>query len=492
MKRALLIAIAAGSLVSSSLQAMDGVAISIAQRYAWGCDGFSAYIPEVPQSDQWFCIGNIVRYTIASNVVTARDTIYNSRRSGYAQYPTFSYDGLHVAFFRWGVYDSTGAKQGGKKDSNWIAVMDVNGSNLRNLVKISQPALNASMDWPMPKDGNWLYYIKPKTGGRQMYARACEGNELWRVNVDDPTQNAKVTTYPAGTVAAPGWERRFALSLDSKYASIQPMNAAPIFNIAMNFSLLNTNGWASCNDTVTLPGCNICVSTGGNYVAHYFNTGHRDVLMYKWNHTARALITCGVNPCFKFGIDDLPAWTNNTITFDADAGAEQIRWSVNSEKWICRWIGFWGQADAMRFGSNQLLVNWVDHQAIKTSNNPKIDSAVCNTVKWGTDAGDLWVEGPIGQIEDTTGTWHTGVINHSLRPAIGGSFSINMNPSGINIVLPDGQKHRVELVSASGAVIRAQTGFAQLSLDIAQVPAGMYLLRIDNGVLSERIPIIGH
>jgi hypothetical protein len=492
MKRTLLIAIAVGSLVIPSVHAMDGVAISIAQRYAMGCD-YGPYIPEVQQEDQWFCIGNILRYNIASNAVTSRDTIYNSRRSGYAQYPTFSYDGQHVAFFRWGIYDSTGIKTGGSKDSNWIAVMDVNGSNLRNLVKIAQPALNASMDWPMPKgDGNWIYYIKPKTGGRQLYAKACEGNELWRVNADNPTQNAKVTAYPAGTVAAPAWERRFSLSLDSKYAAVQPMYSTPIVNIAMNFSPLNADGWASCTDTVTLSGCNICVSTGGNYVAHYNDVYHRKVFMYKWDHAAHALILCGADPCFIFGLDDLPAWTSNAITFDADAGAEQIRWSVNSEKWLCRWIGCWGDADNMRFGSNQLLTNWVDHQAIKTSNNAKPTSSTdCNTIMWGTDAGDLWVTGPVGQIEDTTGAWHTGVINQSLRSATAGQFSISINPSGITISLPDGRRHKAELISASGAVLCARTGIAQLFLDIAQVPAGMYLARIDNGAFGRRIPIIG-
>jgi hypothetical protein len=35
---------------------MDGVAIPIEQRYAWG--NFVPFIPEVQAQDQWFGIGN--------------------------------------------------------------------------------------------------------------------------------------------------------------------------------------------------------------------------------------------------------------------------------------------------------------------------------------------------------------------------------------------------------------------------------------------------
>ena len=161
MKRALLIAIAAVSLVSSSLQAMDGVAISIAQRFAFGCS-YGPYIPEVQADQSWYCIGNLVKYTITGNSVASCDTLYNGRLNGLAQYPAFSYDGRKVVFFRWGIKPGNGTQLSGSADSNWISVIDINdntGSTLRNLVKISQPGLNASLDWPAPAtDGNWIYY----------------------------------------------------------------------------------------------------------------------------------------------------------------------------------------------------------------------------------------------------------------------------------------------------------------------------------------------
>jgi hypothetical protein len=222
--------------------------------------------------------------------------------------------------------------------------------------------------------------------------------------------------------------------------------------------------------------------------------------MYKWDHTAKALIKCGGKECFRFSLLDLPAWTNNDIVFDSSAGAELIRWSVNSEKWICRWISYYGQSNDMKFGSNQVLINWVDHQAIQTSHNPKIPNintidatTYCDKIMWGSTAGDLWVNGPIGRMEDTTGTWNTmpgiGVISRSMHRLPGFSYDMKITQSSVSVTFSDLAIHSAAIISASGQTMRRQICASTAALDISSLPAGMYLVQVDNDVCAGRMLI---
>jgi hypothetical protein len=69
----------------------------------------------------------------------------------------------------------------------------------------------------------------------------------------------------------------------------------------------------------------------------------------------------------------------------AGGGTDANRWSCNSDKWICLCVGWNGRnADG---GSNQVLVNWVDREIVRTSMDTETVAAnkICN------ETGDFWV-----------------------------------------------------------------------------------------------------
>jgi len=106
---------------------------------------------------------------------------------------------------------------------------------------------------------------------------------------------------------------------------------------------------------------------------------------------------------------------------DIGQGAELVRWAKNSDKWVLQQIAFTGLE--VGGGSNQVLANWVDHQAIRTSNNLKGD-------RWSNCTGDFWVDGGTanaGKYEGADGVWRSvsatgtqslGIPDHESSGAI--------------------------------------------------------------------------
>jgi hypothetical protein len=64
-------------------------------------------------------------------------------------------------------------------------------------------------------------------------------------------------------------------------------------------------------------------------------------------------------------------------------GMNTNHWSCNDPKWICISCGWDGRACI--WGSNQVLINWVDHEAVRTSDAPKRQEG-----RIQHEAGDFW------------------------------------------------------------------------------------------------------
>jgi hypothetical protein len=132
------------------------------------------------------------------------------------------------------------------------------------------------------------------------------------------------------------------------------------------------------------------------YGGHYDGGYHQTFLVEIWDHSG----TVRSGPSFTMA--DMAEWLGrdrNNFTNNLGLGAELIRWASNSDKWVMQHIGWHGHAGSIGAGSNQVMANWVDKQAIEPSNNPNIPSgsAVC----YGNCSGDFWVDGGADKIQNS-------------------------------------------------------------------------------------------
>jgi len=350
--------------------------------------------------------GSIVKFTIQSGSVHACDTIYR-RSNGFAQYPTLSPNGQQVAFYRWGEYMTNNTLQGRGAPSH-IAVMDINGQNLRNLAVL--PALlqeEPVLDWPL---GDWIYYKMPRAVGLSVPGvspgRGRETAEIWRVSIRDASLNQLVVKFIGWVDTSEAWIRRFSLSLDGRIAEGQYACQAGYGNQNLWYSFPPLGGYIG-NGLIpwgTQPGCNGSVSASGKFSGYYFAGEHEQVNLAQWDPLKGQVDAPKNGPW----IADLSEWlgrNRNNWQTEVGRGANLIRWAVNSDKWVLQQIGWYGQS--IDLGCNQILANWVDQQAIETSNNPKV-AQVDGNVLLGNCVGDFWVDGgpnAAGKYEDIRGNW---------------------------------------------------------------------------------------
>ena len=164
-------------------------------------------------------------------------------------------------------------------------------------------------------------------------------------------------------------------------------------------------------------------------------------------------------------ITDLESWSGHSIGI----GAEHIRWAVNSDKWVMQGIGWYGHADEIAQGSNQVVCNWVDKVAINISNNPKTS----NAIRLNNCPGDLWVSDPTNnaggnKYEDEAGAWHsvpgTAVLgdgayagHEGAIPVIAGSGSPVRAPS-IRVRVPQQGAWTISIATVNGKAVRSLAG----------------------------------
>ncbi|MBD3322032.1 MAG: hypothetical protein GF350_13120 [Chitinivibrionales bacterium] len=368
---------------TSPLFAVNGTAVSIAVRYSVD----KSLVPE----SHWSYRGKLVRFDIVDNQVVDHDTLYH----GLAEFPSLSMDGSRIAFFRDG--DSVDGSTLVRSGYDWLSVIDIDGNNLRDLVQFGDGTVgygnivwngvhDRSTDWPF---GKWIYYVYPKT------------NEIWRINPDDTTEHELVMTFEYSS-AESGYIRRWNLSADASKISIQWKKAEPGTNGAFPFPWdPDSIGLLSDNQRAFFY-CNISMAPSGNYVTAYDGHCHCTfpVGAVDWETNTYSVVRQRKDA----GLDDIAFATGRD---SVGRGGEYIRWAANSDKWILQQIGWIGHDLGVTFcGSNQILWNWVDNEAIITTDNPP--NAACtedSTIAYSNSAGDFLVEGPLGCVEDTLGNW---------------------------------------------------------------------------------------
>jgi len=394
-------------------------------QHAAAMNGYGVYVnyhcPWTPAlmwgpGERYWPRGPIVKATITNNKVVRRDTLFRD----VGQYPAFSPDGKRIAFFRWGIrinlIAGTWTEVAGTRNTQcYLSVMDADGNNLTNLLPVSSPSTNttpngeqaskdceegcAVLDWPRVDGEDWIYYEKPpKTA------------EIWRVKATDPSTNQLVCRYNSGTFL-----RRWDMSLDGRWSDAQSRGNYG-FNSGYAFPLVDNDLGKTLK--VGVQGCNSTVSCGANFIVHNCCGNHMLAIVDKWDHAQNVLLQYSGR--FWSAYDTTSAkgiepYLGERITVPGYGDADLNRFSVNSEKWVCREIEWCAQGMGRSQGSNSVAVNWKDRQAVKMSNTPQPPSCPGGgeglPAGYGlnADAGDLWVDfgaGNENKWEDENGVLH--------------------------------------------------------------------------------------
>jgi hypothetical protein len=202
-------------------------------------------------------------------------------------------------------------------------------------------------------------------------------------------------------------------------------------------------------------------------------------------------------------------WAGFSMDNDA-AGSEYFTWSCNSDKWYCH--GFYWHYCCNFRGENQLIVNWVNKQAVMTSRNPdvagdpKAVGAADNTqrypapglIAYHATTGDFWVKPPSAQYdyayEDTLGAWHqmtkpagwtlgdtagpTPVAERGGMATAVHGLTVRLTAAGeLRIDFPDARAYAVSIVDMRGRTALAQSAQANAMLNARMLDAGVYLVR---------------
>jgi len=317
--------------------------------------------------------GSIVKRTMNNNSVGSPTTIFDWTQGGLAQYPVISLDGQHVAFWRWGVSQTV---SGGNvswvqrpgplpnpnyfPDSNWLSVVNIDGTGLKNLLVVDIPSISAGEErlsaiaWP---SGDWIYYEKPTNSW-----------EIWRVNYKNPLLNEFVVRFIRGQQIpdapySPSWApffRRFSMSADARFAAGQLTNYT-------NTSFFNfpppggdvTNPGAYLQGT---GGCNTAMSASGTHIAHYLSGNHNVTYFKTYNGT--------------IGADD--------GSQGIQGGSETIRWAANSDNWLCQVYSSGLADDGYDSWANELVRDVKGSSTVFNTNN---------SGGWSNDAGQVWISG---------------------------------------------------------------------------------------------------
>jgi len=481
--------------------------------------------------------GSIVLYTLQNSAVTSRDTIYH-REQGFAQYPAFNLAGTKIAFFRYGqgpgANGSCVSANGGKSS---ISIINPDGTGLINLcdLPVLPDGLIFPLDWPV---GDWIYYEKPHAT-----AFGNQGNSglmIWRVNAVTGVSEkvCNLTHDGSGAELNCSYLHRFTMSLKGdhcafmtypKYACNGDGAASTEFFSHVNgiykFPPPNGNlGGSACVGWRN--GCNASISPSGKLVANYFAGWHDDMNLGSINYatanggeignddpsvglpvaadeTGHVWINPNTNSgcpvCVQSSKGNLTKWNGGAYI---GQGAELIRWSVNSDKWVMQKIGMYksGHADNNDNGSNQIVCNFMDSVAINISKNPVPPhnspddqaEAPYGTVFWNNCAGDLWVDDPASnpdknKYEDLKGVWHTvgttpvqgNGVGSPLESAPAIVAQSGSSPS-VRISIQGRDPWSITVTGADGRTIRSFTGASagEITVPVSSMSRGVCVVNV--------------
>jgi hypothetical protein len=301
----------------------------------------------------WGVSGQVWRYDIVGGAVTNRVILYD----GIARSACISPDGQYVAFIR-------RADKGA-----YISYMNSSGGTIYDLVdhSVIMDFGGLYIDWPLD---DWIYYPRKMSDGSQ---------QIWKVS-RSTGQNVKICAFknPSDIV----WE--FSVANDGDKVLIRLWDSSPSYanSDILHFSIskdvdangtidLMTNGlqaFAGWYDA----GCGASLSPDGNYQCRYININHAVVQFTQWDQTV----------IDTFTYSDMSNWGGGFF----GKGGNNPRWSSNDPKWICANVGW--EDRAAQQGSSQVLMNFFDHQIIRTTD----DGASGSTqTAWENDFGDFWV-----------------------------------------------------------------------------------------------------
>jgi len=435
--------------------------------------------------------GALDLFTINNGKVVKVDTIFKATQ-GLCYNPAFDINGCKIAFYRLGRALSTStAKVTANGGKTTISVMNIDGSNVVNLVDCAgEPCMakdgDGGLDWPA---GDWIYYLKPVANGGFM-------NELWKVNIST-RENVSVCSYALGG----GRFRRLSTSLAANKIGHQTINGTLITSSVSSFP-------GGCSLTGG-GGCNAAISPSGNYWSHFMGS-HQELILE---------ICSGVS-----GVKPPPTYTNAAggtytgaflLTFQAHCpdrfgeSVEGMGFACNSDKWIMQHVGWYGHAESMIYGTEQVATNWADMVAIRISNNGKIPRETCPTygipgpdccggcgaIYYGNEFGDLWVDGGqtnAGKYEDGDGNWHSvpgagtnyipaGIVHVTQALPSGrnsGAMRIAPGKQSIDISLPENRAWTIIMVDSRGRIVVSQRISGNgCSIPQSKLPKGITAVR---------------
>ncbi len=446
--------------------AVDGIAVSIAYRYSEQCKYCPANDREVPERsvyDGTFW-GSLVRYDIQGGSVADADTLTEY----LAYYPAISIDGSTIAFFL----------RGSKIDENndivdnvidpGIYLVDLDGANLRKILDYSEFDKNNAvfLDWPA---GDWIYYHN---------IVQSEG-EIWRVNTQTGA-NEKVLDYIPPSVEDNRSDlRRWSISADGAHAITHA--GAGDWSSKNAHCFPPPDGDPRTCQSGTIKDCNLSMGASGLYSASYYGVGHDFIDLYYWDFSeghSEKIKRITVSEAADFaGVDTV------------GDGAEWIRWSCNSDKWVLQQIGWKGHANKLdKSGSNAVYINWVDEEAIMLTDNPSNTDE--NAISYCNTAGDFWVKPPLGKeghIQRRDGSWVA--VEHASRTN-GRALKTNASPTAtFSCAFAGGalEISGIERFSSAAVTVcdlQGRTIFEQnvagdvVRLDAVRIPAGAFLVHI--------------
>jgi hypothetical protein len=461
---------------------------------------------------QYATWGKLCKFSIQDGKSVSCDTIFGKSGTpsagGLAAHPAITFDGKRIAFYRLGatvnyaVSPPKGQLVGTLNDSGWISIIDTNGQNLRNLVRMARTGLNNCTAIDLgPKvlcpSGDWIYYEKtPMTG------------EVWRVNINDPQHTneriAKLDNAASWTCSSIGpWGFR-RLSIN-KAATL---SAGQIFgqgydNPICTFPWKN-NSLSACL-IKSIPGCNGTISAGGHYWAGYngnhymagFGAIKPDASQPTGYSYSEDLAAFGVPGMTKrvFSLGDLAAWAGEPKELK---WGNHMRWACNSEKWLL-WAGlhYYGAAGMYEEGGmDQAAMNWVDHAGIHISHNVYYDNCITNnTWNWTCTgpaianlAGDMFIfGGPANSYEKVDGTWEAvapvGPIvpvrpRRQDRPAAPDLTAYIDNKGNLRIGTGE-ERCRIDIIKLNGRVALTASGaHGMVTVRAGALRKGVYVVRI--------------
>jgi hypothetical protein len=360
----------------------------------------------------------IVKYIVQDDKVTRCDTIFKAFQ---ASYPHLNIQGTRCAFIRRGITQTDTARSANDIYS-YLSVMDLSSGAVRDLDTFftwefhstQGSKLSYLIEWPA---GDYIYYTKHVKWWYD--GDGVPTAEVWKVKYNDPSSRSLVVKY---------WSAQtFSMSHDTKRAGVTDLSNNEFHCLPHAFPPA-VNPTKAGLDSKVWVGCGTYISPSGKYHWHFFEGGHSNWRINTWNPPNELLATVDVSA------DELASWAIDKSLTKENIGGGPLwwaRWAVNSDRWIVETTQLYNMRVSPPFpqvGNNQVLVDWVGHKLIVTSQNWQADVTDC-TIRVN-EPGDMWVAGGPAAgnaYEGIDGNWYDAMTHAKVQD---GSVGVDAMPPG--------------------------------------------------------------